>query len=117
MALIFPIREIRSFVNTEMYARVSVAVLFYKLANLAEESEGEGANKEIVICSGKMFLLQLLDAAHPLMVTRGETYCPIILPRARSGRPARPNNIARPGTWSGRAGCRPGPVSGLDTNN
>ncbi|XP_031502513.1 uncharacterized protein LOC116265767 isoform X2 [Nymphaea colorata] len=52
-----------SFVNTEMYARVSVAVLFYKLANLAEESEGEGANKEIVIRCGKMFLLQLLDAA------------------------------------------------------
>ncbi|CAN6486747.1 unnamed protein product [Victoria cruziana] len=51
-----------SFVNTEMYARVSVAVLFYNLANLAEESEGEETNKEIVTHCGKMFLLQLLDA-------------------------------------------------------
>ncbi|KAL8088926.1 hypothetical protein AgCh_038625 [Apium graveolens] len=53
------------FINTELYARVSVAVLFYKLANLAEMS---GSNNEyemgcVALEAGKIFLLELLDSA------------------------------------------------------
>ncbi|GAV91984.1 hypothetical protein CFOL_v3_35368, partial [Cephalotus follicularis] len=53
------------FVNTELFARVSVACLFYKLADLADKM---GSASEIEDCcaaldSGKLFLLELLDAA------------------------------------------------------
>ncbi|XAR70547.1 tRNA (guanosine(18)-2'-O)-methyltransferase [Bertholletia excelsa] len=52
-----------AFINTELYARVSVAVLFYKLANLAAVagSTNENENCHAALDSGKMFLLQLLD--------------------------------------------------------
>ncbi|XP_038975509.1 uncharacterized protein LOC103710780 [Phoenix dactylifera] len=51
------------FVNTEMYARVSVAVLFYKLANLADR-RGELENQDTLAAlrCGKAFLLELLDS-------------------------------------------------------
>ncbi|XP_020231256.1 uncharacterized protein LOC109811829 isoform X1 [Cajanus cajan] len=53
-----------AFINTELYARVSVAVLFYKLADLARMV---GSPNEDTICiaaqeSGKSFLLELLDS-------------------------------------------------------
>lgn len=55
----------QAYVNTELYARVSVAVLFYKLADLAEMV---GSEKETDDCCaalelGKLFLLELLDSA------------------------------------------------------
>ncbi|GAB4834643.1 hypothetical protein Ancab_032906 [Ancistrocladus abbreviatus] len=52
-----------AFINTELYARVSVAVLFYKLGDLAKmvelrnEFDAYGALE-----SGKLFLLELLDS-------------------------------------------------------
>ncbi|XP_044477036.1 uncharacterized protein LOC123204445 isoform X2 [Mangifera indica] len=51
------------FINTELYARVSVAVLFYKLANLAEVVGLANASEDCqaALDSGKMFLLELLD--------------------------------------------------------
>ncbi|KAI8530131.1 hypothetical protein RHMOL_Rhmol11G0031900 [Rhododendron molle] len=54
-----------AFINTELYARVSVAVLFYKLANLAVMvgSKLEDSNCQAAMESGKMFLLDLLDFA------------------------------------------------------
>ncbi|KAK7262184.1 hypothetical protein RJT34_29746 [Clitoria ternatea] len=53
-----------AFINTELYARVSVAVLFYKLADLASMV---GSPNEDAICvaaqeSGISFLLELLDS-------------------------------------------------------
>ncbi|XP_052209740.1 uncharacterized protein LOC127813058 isoform X2 [Diospyros lotus] len=51
-----------AFINTELYARVSVAVLFYKLADLsATRSVNENENYLAALESGKMFLLELLD--------------------------------------------------------
>jgi len=46
-----------------LYARVSVAVLFYKLADLARivGSPNEDANCIAAQASGKSFLLELLD--------------------------------------------------------
>ncbi|XP_021765778.1 uncharacterized protein LOC110730295 isoform X2 [Chenopodium quinoa] len=54
-----------AYINTELYARVSVAVLFYKLAEVAKMA---GSGRETEKCcsafeSGKMFLLELLDSA------------------------------------------------------
>ncbi|KAG1354371.1 putative Subtilisin-like protease SBT2.5 [Cocos nucifera] len=51
------------FINTEMYARVSVAVLFYKLANVANRRD-ELENQDISASfqCGKAFLLELLDS-------------------------------------------------------
>uniref|UniRef100_A0A803PMX3 tRNA (guanosine(18)-2'-O)-methyltransferase TARBP1 n=1 Tax=Cannabis sativa TaxID=3483 RepID=A0A803PMX3_CANSA len=54
-----------AFINTELYARVSVAVLFSKLADSAE-MVGLGKENEdglAALESGKLFLLELLDAA------------------------------------------------------
>ncbi|RWW12311.1 hypothetical protein GW17_00024027 [Ensete ventricosum] len=48
------------FINTEMYARASVAALFYKLANF-NSMRGEREQNDAVL-SGKMFLLELLDS-------------------------------------------------------
>ncbi|XP_057476407.1 uncharacterized protein LOC130764285 [Actinidia eriantha] len=54
-----------AFINTELYARVSVAALIYKLADLAAmvRSENEVENCQAALESGKMFLLELLDLA------------------------------------------------------
>ncbi|XP_022155534.1 uncharacterized protein LOC111022655 isoform X3 [Momordica charantia] len=52
------------FINTELYARVSVAVLFHKLADLADMvglSNKYGSCSDAVE-SGKLFLLELLDS-------------------------------------------------------
>ncbi|XP_062073868.1 uncharacterized protein LOC133778060 isoform X2 [Humulus lupulus] len=53
------------FINTELYARVSVAVLFSKLADSAEMVGLRKEKKECLAAleSGKLFLLELLDAA------------------------------------------------------
>ncbi|XP_074562501.1 uncharacterized protein LOC141819013, partial [Curcuma longa] len=48
------------FINTEMYARASVAALFYKLANFTLEDRGREKND--AISSGKFFLLEMLDS-------------------------------------------------------
>ncbi|XP_074269533.1 uncharacterized protein LOC141592672 [Silene latifolia] len=53
-----------AFINTELYARVSIAVLFNKLADLADLV---GSGKQNADCcaaleSGKAFLLELLDS-------------------------------------------------------
>ncbi|KAG2408431.1 uncharacterized protein HKW66_Vig0032530 [Vigna angularis] len=55
-----------AFINTELYARVSVAVLFYKLADLARMagSRNEDADCIAAQASGKSFLLELLDSVH-----------------------------------------------------
>ncbi|XVE57547.1 hypothetical protein DITRI_Ditri04bG0099200 [Diplodiscus trichospermus] len=52
-----------AFINTELYARVSVANLFYKLANLTGRVGSSIANKDCqaALESGKLFLLELLD--------------------------------------------------------
>ncbi|KAF7828486.1 putative methyltransferase TARBP1 [Senna tora] len=54
-----------AFINTELYARVSVAVLFHKLADLAsmEKSSNLSADCIVALSSGKLFLLELLDSA------------------------------------------------------
>ncbi|KAK7251820.1 hypothetical protein RIF29_35366 [Crotalaria pallida] len=54
-----------AFINTELYARVSVAVLFHKLADLASMvgSPNEDADCIAALESGKWFLLELLDSA------------------------------------------------------
>ncbi|KAL2548020.1 tRNA/rRNA methyltransferase (SpoU) family protein [Forsythia ovata] len=51
------------FINTELYARVSVAVMFHKLADMADlvRSAGENMNSLAALASGKMFLLELLN--------------------------------------------------------
>lgn len=53
------------FINTELYARVSVAGLFQKLADLANMAEPACQNEDYqdAIVAGKLFLLELLDAA------------------------------------------------------
>lgn len=53
-----------AFINTELYARVSVAVLFCKLADMAEKigSTEENTNCHAALDAGKLFLLELLDA-------------------------------------------------------
>ncbi|MQL85825.1 hypothetical protein Taro_018339, partial [Colocasia esculenta] len=53
------------FINTEMYARVAVAVLFDKLANLvdANTDRKDNADATSALLAGKMFLLELLDSA------------------------------------------------------
>ncbi|XP_068650315.1 uncharacterized protein [Aristolochia californica] len=53
------------FINTELYARVSVAVLFNNLADLADKFKCEKGNEdaEAAVLSGKLFLLELLHAA------------------------------------------------------
>ncbi|KAK4844740.1 hypothetical protein QYF36_023863 [Acer negundo] len=52
-----------SFINTELYARVSVAVLFYKLADLAGTVGSSNGDEDCqaALDSGKLFLLELLD--------------------------------------------------------
>ncbi|VFQ70505.1 unnamed protein product [Cuscuta campestris] len=52
------------FINTELYARVSVAVLFYRLADLAcmEGMTGENKDGSAALSSGKMFLLELINS-------------------------------------------------------
>ncbi|XP_048131853.1 uncharacterized protein LOC115743146 isoform X2 [Rhodamnia argentea] len=53
-----------AFINTELYARVSVAALFCKLADLAEKVGSTEANADCraALDAGKLFLLELLDA-------------------------------------------------------
>ncbi|KAJ9556344.1 hypothetical protein OSB04_010958 [Centaurea solstitialis] len=50
------------FINTELYARVSVAVMFNKLADLADMvgSKDEAESSHASLQSGKLFLLELL---------------------------------------------------------
>ncbi|XP_043715500.1 uncharacterized protein LOC122663896 isoform X2 [Telopea speciosissima] len=52
------------FINTELYARVSVATLFYKLADMAAMVGSLKRNNEcfVALQSGKLFLLELLDS-------------------------------------------------------
>ncbi|KAK6146391.1 hypothetical protein DH2020_020260 [Rehmannia glutinosa] len=50
------------FINTELYARVSVAVLFAKLADCLDKSTAGNEDNFAVIASGKMFLLELLNS-------------------------------------------------------
>jgi tRNA guanosine-2'-O-methyltransferase len=51
------------FINTELYARVSVAALFHQLwKQIKEKSKLE--TEEALQC-GKLFLLKLLDSAVP----------------------------------------------------
>ncbi|KAK4423009.1 putative methyltransferase TARBP1 [Sesamum alatum] len=52
------------FINTELYARVSVAVLFSRLADMAYWAKSTARKEEYldVIGSGKMFLLELLNS-------------------------------------------------------
>ncbi|XP_031391362.1 uncharacterized protein LOC116203654 isoform X2 [Punica granatum] len=53
------------FINTELYARVSVAILISKLANLAERVGSANENEDCIAAleAGKLFLLELLDSA------------------------------------------------------
>ncbi|KAJ4957121.1 hypothetical protein NE237_013904 [Protea cynaroides] len=53
------------FINTELYARVSVATLFYKLADMAHMLGPLKGNDECfaALQSGKQFLLELLNSA------------------------------------------------------
>ncbi|CAI9292192.1 unnamed protein product [Lactuca saligna] len=52
------------FLNTELYARVSVAVMFNKLADLADTvgSNDETESSHASLQSGKLFLLELLNS-------------------------------------------------------
>ncbi|MBA0773322.1 hypothetical protein Gotri_008606, partial [Gossypium trilobum] len=52
-----------AFLNTELYARVCVANLFYKLADLTNRSGSSTGDKasQSALESGKLFLLELLD--------------------------------------------------------
>lgn len=52
------------FINTELYARVSVAVLFSKLADNAysDDCTSRNEDKHAIITSGKLFLLELLSS-------------------------------------------------------
>ncbi|KAJ0644526.1 putative tRNA (guanosine(18)-2'-O)-methyltransferase [Helianthus annuus] len=52
------------FINTELYARVSVAVMFNKLADMAHAtgSKNEVENSHASLQSGKLFLLELLQS-------------------------------------------------------
>lgn len=51
----------QEFINTELYARVSVAVMFSKLAEIAG-THNEDRNGSAALVSGKMFLLELLNS-------------------------------------------------------
>lgn len=55
------------FINTELYARVSVAVLFNKLADMADSvgsiNDDKIENSLAALASGKIFLLELLQSA------------------------------------------------------
>ncbi|ONI06355.1 hypothetical protein PRUPE_5G055400 [Prunus persica] len=55
----------KEFINTELYARASVAVLFSKLADLSDlvGSPNENEDCHAALESGKIFLLELLDSA------------------------------------------------------
>ncbi|XP_058009476.1 uncharacterized protein LOC110660845 isoform X2 [Hevea brasiliensis] len=50
-----------AFINTELFARVSVAVLFYKLSDLVG-SANENEDCSAALESGKLFLLELLES-------------------------------------------------------
>lgn len=50
----------QEFINTELYARVSVAVMFSRLAEIAS-THNEDRNGSDALVSGKMFLLELLN--------------------------------------------------------
>ncbi|XP_051144850.1 uncharacterized protein LOC127260880 isoform X3 [Andrographis paniculata] len=53
------------FINTELYARVSVAVLFSRLADMADlikESTFSNDDNLDIVASGKMFLIELLNS-------------------------------------------------------
>lgn len=52
------------FINTELYARVSVAVFFSKLADMAYQDKSTSRNEDYlaVVASAKMFLLELLNS-------------------------------------------------------
>ncbi|KAL9246886.1 hypothetical protein vseg_020367 [Gypsophila vaccaria] len=54
-----------AFINTELYARVSIAVLFNKLGDLADlvERGKQSADCCAALESGKQFLLELLDSS------------------------------------------------------
>ncbi|KAJ4784544.1 tRNA/rRNA methyltransferase (SpoU) family protein [Rhynchospora pubera] len=53
-----------AFINTELYARASVAVLFYRFANFPKVIEGISAKDcSAAVYCGKLFLLELLDSA------------------------------------------------------
>ncbi|MBA0861839.1 hypothetical protein Goshw_001670, partial [Gossypium schwendimanii] len=56
-------RFLEAFLNTELYARVCVANLFYKLADLTNRSGSSTGDKasQSALESGKLFLLELLD--------------------------------------------------------
>ncbi|KAJ0961816.1 hypothetical protein J5N97_029644 [Dioscorea zingiberensis] len=59
-----PNRELTElFINTEMYARVSVAVLFHKLANMPSMIGEENKDYQAARKCGKIFLAELLDCA------------------------------------------------------
>ncbi|CAM8877721.1 unnamed protein product [Rhodiola kirilowii] len=53
----------QEFINTELYARVSVAALFSKLASMVDPagSSNEDENSHAALESGKLFLLELLQ--------------------------------------------------------
>ncbi|KAL9663396.1 hypothetical protein QQ045_018782 [Rhodiola kirilowii] len=53
----------QEFINTELYARVSVAALFSKLASMVDPagSSNEDENSRAALESGKLFLLELLQ--------------------------------------------------------
>lgn len=51
----------QEFINTELYARVSVAVMFSRLAEIAS-TPNEDRNGSDALVSGKMFLLELLNS-------------------------------------------------------
>ncbi|KAL1536462.1 tRNA (guanosine(18)-2'-O)-methyltransferase [Salvia divinorum] len=52
------------FINTELYARISVAVMFSKLADIAYSDKCTSRNEDkcAIISSGKLFLLELLSS-------------------------------------------------------
>ncbi|XP_078155872.1 tRNA/rRNA methyltransferase (SpoU) family protein [Carex rostrata] len=53
-----------AFINTELYARVSVAILFYRFANFSKVIEAISAKDcSTALYCGKLFLLELLDTA------------------------------------------------------
>ncbi|KAM4085526.1 hypothetical protein ACJW30_10G034600 [Castanea mollissima] len=54
-----------AFINTELYGRVSVSVLFHKLADLADMMGSANETEDCLAAleSGKLFLLELLDSA------------------------------------------------------
>ncbi|GAB2209324.1 hypothetical protein Droror1_Dr00026534 [Drosera rotundifolia] len=55
-----------AFINTELYARVCIAVLFYKLGDMAEMTrlQGELYTFHAAAESGKLFLLELLHSVN-----------------------------------------------------